>query len=173
MPAVRIALLLLAAFCVACTNKPVHSPDFSAWFEADRVIEIREMARSADCASKTERSVMTYLSSLGALRDWAGRRKIRLSSTSGEPLADSAYVVIELGVRKTGGYGLAVNRQAGLRQQSLVLQATVFEPRQGRWKGTAPSAPCVMISVPTHPYRSIHVIDHNGHSMAAWGDRES
>ncbi len=170
----RQLILLIAGISTACAvSEPVPAPDYSAWFEPGSTISVAEVARSAACASTAGGPIVSYLSDLDELRGWANRRAVRLSATGGGSLPESAYVVIELGQQTSGGHGLAVNRTAGLRSESMVLRATVFEPRQDKWEGSGPSAPCVMVSVPPNAYQSIRVIDQNGHLLAIWADRSS
>lgn len=160
-----IFTLALLAGCAkpAWVRMPeVSMPDLPTWLERENAIAVEEVARANVCNTTAGESEVTLMPNVGALQAWAAGRGIELSGAGGRPLPETPYAVVELGQREHGGYGLAVSRQAGVRDGVLLLRATFFEPQPGRWAGSEPSSPCAMVSLPPREYRQVRVIDQVG-----------
>lgn len=164
-------LLLLAgliAFCTACAKPAwIRPPDFSSWFNDDHAIPLLEVARANNCGTSGAESRVQLFKSLAGLEAWAASRQITLLSTFGQALPESPYAVVEHGQRDNSGYGLAVSSEGGLHNDTLLVRATFFEPKQGRWASDQPSSPCVMVSLPARAYDEVKVIDQTGKVRAA------
>lgn len=174
-------LLVLAAVAVAAgCSKPawvrapdLSLPDFSNWFSRENAVVVQEVARADVCNSATGESEVNVLPTYGALQAWALERKIELVNTTGRPYPESPYAVVEFGQRQHSGFGLAISRQAGVRDGTLVLKGTFFEPQQGRWASNEASSPCVVVSLPPREYRQVKVLDQTGRVRAAIEGRGS
>ncbi|MGQ0622933.1 MAG: hypothetical protein ACT4QA_24005 [Panacagrimonas sp.] len=173
-------LLILAACLGAGCSKPawvkapdLSLPDFSSWFSRENGVFVQEVARADICNSATGDSEVEVLPNYGALQAWALDRKIELVNTTGKPYPDSPYAVVEFGQREHSGFGLAISRQAGWREGTLVLKGTFFEPQQGRWASNEASSPCVAVSLPLGEYRVVKVLDQTGRVRAAVEGRGS
>jgi hypothetical protein len=170
----RPLLLILPALLLAACAKPewvrmpeLSMPDFSSWFTRENAIVVQEVGRADICNTVTGESDVSILPDLGALKAWTLNRGFELINTTGKPYPESPYAVVEFGQRQHSGYGLAISRQAGLRDGTLLLKGTFFEPQQGRWASSEPSSPCVVVSLPPREFQQVRVIDQTGRVRAA------
>ncbi len=166
----RFSLLMAATLLCSACAKPawvrlpnVAAPDFSSWFSNENAVPVEEVARASQCGTSGPEPSLQLFRSLAGLQAWTSSRGIDLVSTRASALPESPYAVFELGARPSGGYGVAVSAQGGLRNDTLVLKATVFEPRKGgEWASNEPSSPCVMVSLPARSYEEVKLIDQSG-----------
>lgn len=173
-PSLLIALALLLSACArpAWLRMPdLSMPDFAGWFDSENAVMVEEVVRAKACGTVTGESEVSVLPDLDALKAWAASRRVELQSTTGKPLPQSPYAVVEFGQRPNSGYGLAISRQAGMKDADLVLKGTFFEPTHGRWASDEPSSPCVVVSLPPREYRVVRVIDQTGRVRAGTGGR--
>lgn len=174
-----LCLLLLTFLTTACAKPAwvrvpeLSMPDFSSWFDSEHSVEVREMVRADACGTAGGESEVTVVPDVSALRAWASGRNVALTTVNNQPLPATPYAIVEFGQRPNSGYGLAVSRQAGMRDDVLLLKATFFEPQQGRWASTEPSSPCVMVSLPPREYRVVKLIDQSGKVRAGSEGRGS
>lgn len=175
-PLLSILAVLLLAGCAkpAWVRVPELSmPDFSSWFTSENAIAVQEVARADICNTATGESDVNVLPDLGALKAWTLNRGFELTNTTGQPYPESPYAVVEFGQRAHSGYGLAISRQAGVKDGTLLLKGTFFEPKPGRWASNEPSSPCVVVSLPPREYRQVKVLDQTGRVRAAIEGRDS
>ncbi|MGQ0502632.1 MAG: protease complex subunit PrcB family protein [Panacagrimonas sp.] len=173
--------LALAAGLLGACAKPawlrmpdVSAPDFSSWFGGENAILVEEVVRANVCNTADSESEVSVLPDLVALKAWASGRGVDLKTVNNEPLPEGQpFAVVELGQRPHGGYSLAVSRQAGLRDEVLVLKATIFEPQHGRWASDEPISPCVVVSLPLREYRVVRLVDQTGRVRTATEGRGS
>lgn len=173
--------LVLAAGLLGACAKPVwlrmpdvSAPDFSSWFGGENAILVEEVVRANVCNTADSESEVSVLPDLVALKAWASGRGVDLKTVNNEPLPEGQpFAVVELGQRPHGGYSLAVSRQAGLRDEVLVLKATIFEPQHGRWASDEPISPCVVVSLPRREYRVVRLVDQTGRVRTATEGRGS
>lgn len=169
----RYAILLVAVLLSACAKPEwvrmpdLSMPDFSSWFTRENAITVEEVVRANICNSITGESDVSLLRDLAALKAWALDRKIELVNLTGKPFGPGPYAVVEFGQRQHSGYGLAISRQAGVQDGTLLLKGTFFEPQQGRWASNEPSSPCVIVSLPDREYREVRVLDQTGRVRTA------
>lgn len=170
----RLPILIAVTVLLSACAKPswvrmpsMSMPDFSGWFNSENAVSVEEVVRANVCGTAGGESEVTVLPDLGSLQAWAVGRKVELVSTTGKPLPETPYAVVEFGQRPNSGYGLAVSRQAGMNGADLALKATFFEPTQGRWASDEPSSPCVAVSLPPREYRVVRVLDQTGRVRAA------
>lgn len=162
VPFVGLALLLSACGAVDSARRLV---------EPSADLRVQEVARSQQCSSVGEDSRVSLFRDLEALRAWETGRA---SLSEGRELADAPHVLIELGQRKTGGYGLAVSRAARLSSSGrLTLTATYVEPSSTAFVTQALTAPCVLVRLPKHDYTSAEVLDQSGRQRADSNDTAS
>lgn len=169
----RPSLLIVLAVLLSACARPgwlrmpdLSMPDFSVWFSSENAVSVEEVVRANVCGTAGGESEVTVLPDLNALKAWAAPRRLELVSSTGKPLPESPYAVVEFGQRPNSGYGLAISRQAGMSGSDLVLKGTFFEPTQGRWASDEPSSPCVVVSLPPREYRIVRVIDQTGRVRA-------
>ena len=123
-------------------------------------IEVREAARSPYCNTPTAAVQVALLAGAAAVHDWQAARGITLADADALPPAP--YAVVEMGLRSTGGYGLAIAPQAALRDGTVVLQAAFSSPAPGSLRTQALSSPCALVQLPAGSYAAAEVRDASG-----------
>ena len=136
-------------------------------FSAQAPIQVREVARSLYCNSGAEDTQAQLLPDAQAVLDWQAARGIVLAGS--ESLAQAPYAVVEMGLRPTGGYSLAVATAAKLVGERVVLHATFFSPAPGSLRTQALSSPCVLVQLPAGRYAGVEVRDPTGAVRATGG----
>jgi hypothetical protein len=154
--AARAPALLLTAALAGCA--------MPGMFSRGTPIEVREVGRSLYCNTPSESSRVLLLRDPQAVLDWQASRGIALAG--GEALAQTAYAVVEMGGRPTGGYGVAVARTATLRDEDVTLSATFVSPAPGSIRTQALSSPCVLVQLPRGRYARVEVVDQSGEVRA-------
>lgn len=151
--------VLLAAALAGC--------GITRLFSGGEQIAVREVGRSLYCGTATEAAQAALLPDLDAVLEWQSARGVTLAPP--EALARAPYAIVEMGVRPTGGYGIAVSRAAVLRGESLVLRATFVSPAPGTIRTQALSTPCALVQLPPGRYLTLEVEDQNGVVRASGG----
>jgi PrcB C-terminal len=159
-PALAVLVPGLALALAGCAGA---SRVFSSYAQ----IQVREVARSLYCNTPAEASQAVLLPEPQAVLDWQAARGIALAGS--ESLAQAPHAIVEMGLRPTGGYSLAVARAAVLRGERVVLQATFFTPAPGSMRTQAVSTPCVLVQLPAGRYSEVEVQDPTGHVVASGG----
>ncbi|HEX4872585.1 MAG TPA: protease complex subunit PrcB family protein [Nevskiaceae bacterium] len=170
---IRPAALLLLLLS-GCTLLPegmrerlpdLAMPDFSSWFNRENAVEVAEVRRTQQCRAPDGQTRVQLLGDQAAVQALVAERGLRWDDEA-EPLADAPHALIDLGRRGTEGYGLAVSRQAGLKDEIFLLKATVFEPQPGDELPQSLSSPCVLVRLPERQYAEIRVINQAGRVLA-------
>lgn len=154
---------LLAAGCAAPGWLRLPDPS-SLWPGSPQtLVRVEEVARADVCNTVTGEPELSLLPGAAALDALAAQRGFEWIRTTSRPLPETTYAVIEIGQRTNGGYSLAVSRDAALEGDALLLSATYFEPRQGRWASDQPSSPCVAVALPEGvSFGRVRVFDQSG-----------
>lgn len=155
--------LLLALAAAGCAVTPANI------FAGSTPIEVREAGRSLFCNTPGDAPLVVLLPGAQAVVDWQAARGVTLAGS--ESLTTAPYAVVEMGVRPTGGYSLAVARSAALRGETVTLQATFFTPAPGSLRTQALSSPCVLVQLPPGRYAMVEVHDPSGAVHARGGLR--
>ena len=129
-------------------------------------IEVRDVGRSLQCKAPDENAAVQLFANARAVADWQAARGVTLAPAEG--LAQASYVLIEMGLKPTGGYGLAVSRAAILKGETLTLNATFVAPGAGAIVTQAQSSPCALVWLPPGRYRAVEVQDQAGAVRATW-----
>lgn len=156
----KAALLLPIAALAGCAGA-------ADLFSSRAPIQVREVARSLYCNSPAEDTQARLLPDAQAVLDWQAARGISLAGA--ESLAQATYALVEMGLRPTGGYSLAVASAAELRGERAVLRATFFSPAPGSLRTQALSSPCVLVQLPPGRYAEVEVRDPAGAVRASGG----
>lgn len=155
----KLYLLMLATLLAACSFRS------EKLFSSYANLEVREVGRSLQCHAAADGAAAVILPDLQAVLDWETSRAIQLAPS--ESLLQAPYALIEMGLKPTGGYGLAVARAAVLRGELLLLQATFVAPAPGSIVTQAQSSPCVLVELPAGRYSSVEVKDQAGEVRAS------
>lgn len=149
----------------ACSYMP-SMPDFSTWFDNENAVEVAEVGRAQSCGTEGEVARVQLLPDAVAVRAWESQRGIQFSGIAGE-LPAQPYAIVEMGQRSSAGYGIAVSRQAGLKDGILLLKATFIAPRAGAMTAQVITSPCALVSLPKVEYGEVRVIDQTGKLRAS------
>lgn len=161
-------LCMLTAPLAACGGRWVPDlPDFSSWFDRENRVQVEEVMNQTQCNAPGEQPGVQLLPDAAAVRNWEAARGVAL--TGGTPLPAGPYAVVDLGQRRTGGHGIAVSRQAGLKGGVLVLKATTFAPRADQAVTQALTSPCALVRLPRLGFDSLQVLDQSGRVLASTG----
>ena len=130
------------------------------WMGGGDAIEVHEVGRSQLCSAEGDDARVQIFDSPAAVIDWQDRTGIRLAEF--KDLERGRHALIEMGQRHTGGYGIAVSREARVIGDRLQLYATFFAPRAGSMRAQMISSPCVLVHLPEAPYVGVEVYDQTG-----------
>lgn len=158
----RLAPLGLTLMLAGCSVSMPALQGVDRLMTRGATAEVVEVSRSLDCGSAEPDTRLHRFDSAEAYRSWASARGLVLPQT--EQLAPARYVLIEMGQRPSGGYGLAVSRQAERRGARLRLRATFIEPGPDAMVTQALTAPCALVRLPSSDEveARIELIDQTG-----------
>ncbi len=121
-------------------------------------VDVRELRRALLCGTPTEEAVVRLFDTVEELRAWDDQDNLRLDRV--ELPADKSFVVLEQGLRRTGGYSVELRRKASVDEQgTLRLQADWLEPLPDRVVTQMMTSLCVLVAVDAQPYRQVEVQD--------------
>lgn len=135
-------------------------PDFSSWFNSENQIIVSEVSSDERCNAESEASALTLLQDGAAVKAWESARHVWLTGST--ELPTGPYVAFDLGQRSSGGYGVAISRQAGLKSDVLVLKATIFAPAADAMTTQSITSPCSLVRLPAVSFQSLRLIDQSG-----------
>jgi hypothetical protein len=157
----RMIFAGLAVVAASCGFKPQK---ILATYET---LEVAEVRRSQHCQTSDEKTRVQLFMSAADVTYWAQARGLDWQSPAA--LSAGPYAVVEMGQRRTGGYGVAVSRSAVLRGGLIILTATFVAPVEGRMVTQAFTSPCVLVRLPEGRYSSVEVQDQSGSVRASGG----
>lgn len=168
-PLLRRALLplmipALSLLLGGCASMKFWDPPYD--FPAGTV-ELKELRRALVCDTPTEQArVRAFDSAAALLADPLGAS---LQAADLSLPADSSYVVVELGQRRTGGYSLEPRSKAELDETGrLQVQADWIEPAADRMRIQILTSLCVLLQAPAMPYNRVELLDTTGAVRAFW-----
>jgi hypothetical protein len=135
------------------------------WMGGGDATEVREVGRSQLCTAENENARVWIFDSPAAVIDWQERTGIRLAEF--KDLERGRHALIEMGQRHSGGYGLAVSREARVSGDRLQVYATFFSPGAGSMRTQMITSPCVLVHLPEGPYVGVEVYDQRGERRAS------
>ncbi len=135
------------------------------WMSGSEATEVREVGRSQLCSAEGEEARVQIFDSPAAVIAWQERTGIRLAEF--KDLEVGRHALIEMGRRHSGGYGLAVSREARVSGDRLMVYATFFAPAAGSMRAQMITSPCVLVYLPDGPYVGVEVYDQSGERRAS------
>lgn len=166
LPVVLAALLLTSACSSSKSWVPdVSMPDFSGWFSKENQVLVAEVGNSNLCNAPNEQTTMQLLPTAQAAAGWQAARGVQLADAA--ELTPGRYVAVDLGLRSSAGYGLAISRQAGLNGGVLVLKATTFAPAADAMSAQMITSPCALVKLPAVEFDTMKMIDQTGKVRAS------
>ncbi|MBV8063328.1 MAG: protease complex subunit PrcB family protein, partial [Nevskia sp.] len=102
-----------------------------------------------------------------AVRAWQEGRKLELIGVDPLP-SPGPFVLVEMGVRLSAGYGIFVSREASLNDTTVRLNASLLTPDPGQAAAAAQvvTSPCVLVALPPGSYRAAELRDPAGTLLA-------
>lgn len=146
----------LTAIAVAAATM-LSACGIGGWFVRGDAVEVIEVARAQHC--DVEAGVRTFASA-DAADSWLRGSGIPLRMD--EPLEPGRYALIQMGQRTSGGYGLAVSREARQSGPVLKVYATFFAPGHGTMTAQMITSPCALARLPDTEFSVIEVYDQDG-----------
>ncbi len=124
-------------------------------------VELRELRRALVCDTPTEAAVVRLFDSAEQLRAWDANNMLQLERI--ELPQDSSFVLLEQGLRNTGGYSVELRERAEVDEQgTLKLTAEWIEPGADRIVTQIMTSLCVLAAVEPALYPRVELYDKNG-----------
>lgn len=130
-------------------------------------VEAVEIGRLPQCNTTGRESSLELFTDPAAVKAWQEARGIQLAPGGGE-LPPGTYVIAEMGERATGGYSLAVSRQAAMKDAVLYIKASFLVPGNAGMVTQAVTSPCSLVLVPTRSYGRVLLLDQANKVRAGW-----
>ena len=156
-------LLRLAAALSPCLLGACGA--LSTMLPVGQSIEVSEVRRLVNCNSDGPQTRLYLLADREAVRIWQHDHNVDLVGVDPLPAA-GAYALVEMGVHMSGGYGLAISRQAGFSGGVVGLSASLFSPDAGQAAVQMVTSPCVLVALPPGSYRGVELRDPAGSLLA-------
>lgn len=130
-------------------------------------VEALEIGRSAQCHSTGREPALELFQDSAAVQAWEAARGVNFTPP-GTQLAPGLYAIAEMGERATGGYGLAVSRQAALKEGVLYLKASFLVPGNSSMVTQVVTSPCSLVLLPTRSFTELQLLDQSNKVRARW-----
>jgi len=154
----RLAAALLPCLLAACGS-------LSRMLPTSAPIEVSEVRRLVSCNSDGPQPRLSLLADREAVRAWQQAHNVDLVGVDPLPAA-GAYVLVEMGVRLSGGYGLAISRRAEIDGHRITLSASLLSPDAAQAAAQMVTSPCVLVALPQGTYRGVELRDPAGNLLA-------
>jgi len=130
-------------------------------------VQAIEVSRLEQCHSTGREPSLTVFDDPTAVNAWEEGRGIKLTPAKGA-LPPGMYAIAEMGERGTGGYALAVSRQAAVKDEVLYLKASFLVPGNAGMVTQSPTSPCSLVLVATRSYSRVVLLDQANKVRASW-----
>lgn len=146
---------MLAAILGACASNPLNRGE---------PVLVADAGVSVSCPASGPEPWIREFASLDAVQAWQADNGIQLLTPGAEA---GRYAIVGMGQRNTGGYGIAVAREARLDDGALRLKATFIAPGAGAMTTQMLSSPCALVRLPHEAgWQRIEVYDQTGRLRA-------
>ncbi len=166
MPLRQVFCLILSVlFLGACAWRPSIKFWEKAYEYPQGEYPVEELRRALLCGTPTENAVIRLFDSAAELTAWDSENALHLQRLKLPP--EQAFVLVEQGLRRTGGYSIELGKTAELDAQgTLRLSAEWLQPAADRMVTQIMTSLCVLAAVPALPYRRVEVLDAEGRLQA-------
>lgn len=130
-------------------------------------VEAIEVGRLPNCNSTGRESSLELFTDPADIKVWEEARGVKLTPSNGD-LPPGTYAIAEVGERNTGGYSLAVSRQAAIKDDVLYVKASFLVPGNANMVTQAVTSPCSLVLVPTRRYGRVLLLDQSNKVRATW-----
>jgi hypothetical protein len=129
------------------------------------MVHVAEIRREAVCNSDGPQPRLSLLADGDAVRAWQHAHNFDLIGADPLP-SPGPFAVVEMGVRLSAGYGIAVSRQATVSGSVLRLSASLLTPDARQAAAQMVTSPCVLVALPPRAYRGAELYDPSGRLLA-------
>ncbi len=130
-------------------------------------VEVVEVGRLANCNTTGREPSLEMFADAAAVKSWQETRGVVFTPSGAEP-PPGLYAVAEMGERGTGGYSLAVSRQAAIRDDVLYLKGSFLVPGNASMVTQVLTSPCSLVRVPTRSYNRVVLLDQSNNVRTSW-----
>lgn len=131
----------------------------SPW-NRDQTVLVADAGVAINCPASGPEPWVREFPTLDAVRTWQVEQGLDLLTPGAEA---GRYAVVGMGQRNTGGYGIAVSREATLAEQVLRLKATFVAPSGGGMTTQMFTSPCALVRLPRDAaWQTLQVYDQTG-----------
>lgn len=128
-------------------------------------VHVAEIRREALCNSDGPQPRLSLLADAEAVRAWQHAHNMDLIGVDPLP-SPGPFAVVEMGVRLSAGYGIAVSREASVSGGVLRLSASQLTPDPRQAAAQMVTSPCVLVALPPRAYRGAELYDASGSLLA-------
>ncbi len=153
----RVAGLSFALLLTACSTP-------GGWLKGAEPLRVEEVGSSSTCGVEASETTLQWFGNAAAVAAWQSQQGLSLLPGDGAP---GSYVLISMGQRSSGGYGVTVSREAVVRDGRVQLQATFVAPGAGRMAIQMITSPCVLVRLPQGSWAGVDVRDQTGRLRAS------
>lgn len=144
-------------------------PKVKFWEDAPEVesgkVKLQEVRRALVCGTETDQAAIILFDSLEQLQAWDSEDALKLHRL--DLPTDRSFVLVEQGLRRTGGYTIELRKQAEVTDQgTLQVHAEFLTPEPGRLTTQMITSLCVLAAVEKRPYRKVQLLDAAGELKA-------
>jgi len=130
-------------------------------------VEVVEVGRLANCNTTGREPSLEMFADAAAVKSWQETRGVVFTPSGAEP-PPGLYALAEMGERSTGGYSLAVSRQAAIRDDVLYLKGSFLVPGNASMVTEVLTSPCSLVRVPTRGYNRVVLLDQSNKVRSSW-----
>lgn len=128
-------------------------------------VHVTEIRSELSCNSDGPQPRLSLLADEAAVRAWQQAHNVDLIGADPLP-SPGPFALVEMGVQLSAGYGIAVSRQAEVRDGVLRLDASLLTPDVGQAVAQTVTSPCTLLALPPRPYRAAELFDPSGTLLA-------
>jgi hypothetical protein len=136
----------------------------AALFGPDEVVKVSEIGRAPNCPAQNADTTVQMFAGAEAVRAWQQGSGVELIGD--QAMLPGTYVLVGLGQRTSGGYGLVIGPQAQIEAQRVQLHGTFFVPEADAMTSDALTSPCVLVRLPAGAWQGVDVYDQSGKRRA-------
>ncbi len=135
-----------------------------SWLAGAEPLRVEEVGSSASCGIEATETTLQWFGSAAAVQAWQAQHGLSLLPGEG---AAGSYVLVSMGQRSSGGYGVTVSREAVVRDGRVQLQGTFVAPGPGRMAIQMITSPCVLVWLPQGAWPGVDIRDQTGRVRAS------
>jgi hypothetical protein len=163
MPYFKIAVLLcILLFPNGCVGTDSHSKE-------KPTLKVRLLYQGNQCTTNRLNPHAVWIEDLDQFKKTYGRLTKHTIGAQQDHLSQVDFsregiLVVSMGQKPTGGYGLELNREfAVISDDTAVLRVSWIDPPKDAILSQIITSPCLAIILPKGPYSQIQLLDQDAH----------